>query len=47
MRFGLGGTTNNFVPGTRGIAANILNPSDYAPNSIFGTIARINTRDSL
>ena len=46
-RFGLGGTTTNFVPGTRGIAMDILNPSDYAPNSIFGGMARRNNRDSL
>ena len=33
-RFGLGGTTLNYVPGTRGVAKGILNPVDYAPNNI-------------
>jgi hypothetical protein len=39
-RYGLGGRTTRFVPGYRGIARDILRPSEYAPNplsDILGT----------
>lgn len=34
-RFGLGGQVTEFVPGTRGLAINILKRSDIAPNRLF------------
>lgn len=34
-RYGLAGKTTNYVPGTRGIAADILPAGDIAPNRLF------------
>jgi hypothetical protein len=45
-RYGLAGQTTQYVPGIRGIAANILSPSDIAPNRLFDIGSR-STEDRL
>ena len=46
-RYGLGGTTLNYIPGTRGVARGILNPIDYAPNNIERNIVGGSVSDHL
>ena len=45
-RYGLAGKTTQYIPGTRGVAADILSSSDIAPNSILNT-GRRNQEDRL
>jgi hypothetical protein len=40
LRYGLGGKVTEYVPGTRGIAADILHPGDIAPNRLFDIASR-------